>query len=72
MLYLPPWAAIINIHIYICIYDQTHFIISYIVTAMVKLFLSPSKRNHLECITILSVYMLTSSEVAFIMLKNGI
>ncbi|KAI8037777.1 hypothetical protein M5D96_009278, partial [Drosophila gunungcola] len=61
---LPTYARSLNMN------GLTHFIISNLLTGLVKTFLKPEKRNHLECVGIMSVYMFISAGVVFMMLKN--
>ncbi|KAH8249677.1 hypothetical protein KR032_011379 [Drosophila birchii] len=63
---LPTYVESLNMN------GLTHFMLSNFMTGLVNLTLSPEKRNDIESVAILIVYMFVCSGAVFIMLKNRI
>lgn len=63
---LPTFVESLNMN------GLTHFMLSNFLTGVVNMTLDPGKRNGVDCIFILSLYMLICSGVVFLMLRMGI
>jgi len=63
---LPTYVKSLNMN------GLTHFIVSNLLTGLVKFFLNPAKRNGVECVLIVSAYMFINALVVFTMLKYQI
>jgi len=63
---LPTYVRSLNMN------GLTHFIVSNLLTGLVKFLLNPAKRNGVECVLIVSAYMFINALVVFTMLKYQI